>query len=223
MIEAGGGAARELAPGTVPSEFPESSPGGAAAGDLQRLGRPAHPWPALPAAGHEEGGAAAGGDLLPWRLPPADGARLALHGVLQQRLRDEPVPREPRLRGAVGELSLRHGLWAGVPRGAEPGRLGRQRIQRRAGGGSLPAEPARRRSRPHRPLGRLLWRLPDGARPRPRLEPVRRGGGHPRRAQLERGHPDVHRRTTPRSRTRSGSPSSRPPWPGSTAGARRCW
>ena len=40
-------------------------------------------------------------------------------GVLQPRLRHEPVPGEPRVRGARRQLPLRHRLRAEVPRGAE--------------------------------------------------------------------------------------------------------
>ena len=39
------------------------------------------------------------------RTAAADAARLALHGLLRERLRDEPIPRQPRLHRALGQLS----------------------------------------------------------------------------------------------------------------------
>ena len=59
--------------------------------------------------------AAAGVRLRARRSAAADAARLALHGLLLERLRHEPVPRQPRLRRAIGELPPRHRLWLRVP------------------------------------------------------------------------------------------------------------
>src|SRR5438270_13745709 len=74
--------------------FPEGRAGGTTAGDLP-VGRwPGDPWPAVSAEGlaHRP---RSGADLLPRRLAPADVAGLALHVLLQQRVRAEPIFREP--------------------------------------------------------------------------------------------------------------------------------
>ena len=114
VVQFGAGGPRELAPETVPAEFPTERPGGAAAGDLHRHGRHAGPRAALSAARRRGGGETPRAGLLPRRLAAADAARLALHGLLQQRLRDESVPGQPGLRRAVGQLPQRHRLRARI-------------------------------------------------------------------------------------------------------------
>ena len=54
-------------------------------------------------------------DLRARRAAAADAARLALHGLLRERLRDEPVPGQPRVHRAVGELPAGHRLRPRVP------------------------------------------------------------------------------------------------------------
>ena len=48
--------------------------------------------------------------------------------------------------------------------------------------------------RAHRALGRLVRRLPHRDGPGARVGPLRRRRGHPRRARLERGHPELRAR-----------------------------
>ena len=105
----------------------------AAAGDDHRDRRHADPFAAVHAEGSQGRREAAGADLLPRRLAPPDAAQLALQLLLPQRLRDESVARQPGLHRAVGELSQRHRLRPGVPRGAQLRRVGRRRVQRRDG------------------------------------------------------------------------------------------
>ena len=170
----------------------------------------------------QEGRAAAGRPLPPRRLAPADAARLALHLLLQQRLRAEPVPREPRLRGAVRELPRRHRLRPGVPRGAQLRGDRRERVQRRAGRRALPA------------------RRPDVDPPRIGLWGGSYGGyltalGLARASDLFAAGVDIHgvhdwnvgiRTFIPNYDPTAGGGAARlrvrRRWPRSTAGARRC-
>src|SRR5438034_322924 len=177
--------------------LPRSSPGRAAAGRVLRRRRHADPRPAVSAQGPARRGPAPRRHLLPWRLAPANAARLALHVLLPQRVRAESVPGEPRLRGAVGQLPQRHRLRPQLPRGAALRRPGRERVQRRDGSGAVPARPRRRGPRQDRAVGRLLRRLPDGAGARACVGPVRGGRGPARRARLEHGDPELGDRVRP--------------------------
>ena len=151
--------------------------------------RHADPRAAVHAEGSEGRREAAGADLLPRRIAPADAARLALQLLLPQRLRDESVARQPGLHRAVGELSQRHRLRPGIPRSAQLRRVGRRRVQRRDGRGAVSEESRRCRSGAHRAVGRIVRRLPDGDGPVARVRSVRRRRRLPRRARLEPGHP----------------------------------
>ena len=55
-------------------------------------------------------GQASCGDLRARRTGPPDAAELALHGLLLERVRSKPNVGEPRIRRALGKLSLRHRL-----------------------------------------------------------------------------------------------------------------
>src|SRR5207244_13605835 len=94
-----------------PGRLPRAGAGRAAASARVGLGRRDRAWPALVASRPPRGRAAARGDLLPRWLAARDAARLALPLLLSQRLRAEPVPRQPGLHRAVGELSQRDRLW----------------------------------------------------------------------------------------------------------------
>ena len=130
-------------------------------------------------------GAAAGAGLRARRTAAADAARLALHGLLRERLRREPIPRQSRLHRPLGQLSPRHRLRARVSFPGGRRRARRVGISGRAGRRAAAAVARRRRCRARRHLGRFVRRLPDGAGARPQLRRVRRRSGHPRRAQLE--------------------------------------
>ena len=73
---------------------------------------------------------ASGGDLRPRRTAAPDAADVALHGLLLQRLRREPVSCEPRVRRAVGQLPAGDRL---RPRLQLPGPLGPDRRLRVSG------------------------------------------------------------------------------------------
>src|SRR5437899_605297 len=62
------------------------------------------------------------------RTDPADAARMALHAVLPQRLRDESISGEQRLQRALGELPARHHVRARLSRAATLGVARRLRI-----------------------------------------------------------------------------------------------
>ena len=107
-----------LAAGALPGGFPRC----AAAWYRKRVtfkarGRNTRPRPVLrpPPRQRTRTVHATGGHLRARRPAAADAARLALHGLLQQRLRREPVPRRARLRRAVGQLSARHRLRPSLP------------------------------------------------------------------------------------------------------------
>src|SRR2546430_10332214 len=135
------------------SRLPRGAAGRAAASARVGLGRRDRPWPAVPAAEPSRGRAASGGHLLPRRLAARDATRLALPLLLSQRLRAEPVPREPGLRRAVGKLSQRDRLWDRLPPGAALWRAGGERVRRRARRRSLSSGPGRCRSEAHRLRG----------------------------------------------------------------------
>ena len=111
-----------------PGRFPGWPDGDAAAGDFLERRRPRHPRTAFSAADRKPGSRAPavvffhGGSrrqmLLGWHYMY----------YYVERLRDEPVPRQQRLRGAVGELPQRHRLRPGFPRSAALWRFRRQRV-----------------------------------------------------------------------------------------------
>ena len=196
----------------------------AAAGDDHRDRRHADPRAAVPAEGSEGRREAAGADLLPRRIAPADAARLALQLLLPQRLRDESVAREPGLHRAVGELSQRHRLRPRVPRSAQLRRVGRRGVQRRDGRGPVSEGPRRCRSGAHRTVGRIVRRLSHRDGPVARLGSVRRRRRLPRRARLEPGHQHVRARLqrARRSGLLARARLQRRRWRASTPGSRRC-
>ena len=77
----------DLAPQAVPADFPGSAFCDAAAGDFHRDGWHAIHGQLFLAGRPQAGRATSGGGLLSRRIAPPDAARLALHGLLQQRLR----------------------------------------------------------------------------------------------------------------------------------------
>src|SRR5213592_1579765 len=181
-ILTGSGPARELAAGAIPADFPEAAL--------------VEPQQVLLSA--SDGVIVHGQLFLPRNLRPGerrlaarDAARLALPLLLSQRLRAEPVPCEPGVHRAFGELPQRHRLWAGVSRGAALRGAGCERVRRRARRGAVPARPRRRGSEAHRPVGRLLRRIPHCNGPRPRLGPVCGRRRPARRASVERGDPQL--------------------------------
>src|SRR5207249_8737228 len=115
-----------IRPGPAPRARLRRRPSGLSAIPARRSGasplpagrRLEDPRAALSAGRRETGRTAPGGDLLSRRLAPADAARLALQLLLPQLLRLQSVPREPRLRRALGQLPQRHRLRHGVPGGA---------------------------------------------------------------------------------------------------------
>src|SRR5207248_3354698 len=94
-------------------------PGGCArrpaARALPRRGWDDDPWSAVRAARHQDRGPAARRDLLPRRLATSDAPGMALLLLLSQRVRAEPVPREPRLRRPVRQLPQRDRVRDGIP------------------------------------------------------------------------------------------------------------
>ena len=61
------------------------------------------------------GGPKTRGDIRAWRASAADAARLALHGLLLQRVCGESISGGARLRGPVGQLSAGHRLRPRLP------------------------------------------------------------------------------------------------------------
>ena len=94
--------------GRLPGRRPHHAQGS----DLHRRRRDHRSRPALPGG---RGPGSAGGDLRARRPAAPDAARLALHGLLQQRLCGESVSGRPRLHRTVGQLSPGHRLWPGLP------------------------------------------------------------------------------------------------------------
>ena len=172
--------------GLHPCRLPSQLARGAAASHPLRRRRHAYPRSAISAARRHVRRKASGHDLLPRRIPPPDAARLALHGLLSQRLWHEPVPGKPRLRRALGKLSQRHRLRSELPRSRQLRRIRRKRVQRCARRRSVSSYPYRCRPQTHRPLGRLLRRLSHRARLGARLRSFRRGRRLPRCPRLER-------------------------------------
>ena len=126
-------------------------------GDLHRAGRPDRSMASSsrPAGARQE----ARPDLRPRRAAPADAARLALHGLLQPRLCDEPVS---AAHGFV-VLSVNYRLGIGYGHAfqhPDTGRAaGRVRVSGRAGGRALSCRPDQGVDPDaHRHLGRLLRR-----------------------------------------------------------------
>ena len=109
--------------------------------------------------------------------------------LLRERLRGEPVPREPRLRRAVGQLPAGHRLRPRLPATEARRRARCVRVPGRARRRQVPAARVRRRSGADRDLGRLLRRLPHGDGPRAKLRRLRRGRRHPRRARRAQCRP----------------------------------
>src|ERR1700736_1046289 len=111
------------------------------------------------------GGAAPGADFYSRWIDPPDDARLPLHGLLPQRLRDESVSGEPWVRGAFGQLPDGNYVWPALSR-TERWRPTRwRRVQGYCGGGKISAELAECGCEENRAVGRILRRLPnrDGA------------------------------------------------------------
>ena len=135
----------------------------------------------------------------------------------------ESVPGQPGLRRALHQLSQRHRLRAQLPRGDQLRRERRQRVQRCGRRRPLPAHARRCRSGAHRPVGRVVRRLPDRARPGARVRPVRRRRGFPRRPRLECARqPECRRPRAPRATMPRARRSNRRPWRACARGARRC-
>ena len=124
-------------------DFPSSQLITPRAGDVQGGRRPRNPRSAV--QDRERRGAASGARLRARRAAAADAARLALHGLLRERLRREPVPRQPRLHRAVGELPSRHRLRPRVPVSGERRAARRVRVSRRPRRREISAGAHRRR------------------------------------------------------------------------------
>src|SRR5581483_1663238 len=139
--------------------------GETAAGDLPCLRRASDSRPAFSAPGREQRRQACGGDFFPWGLAAADAAGVSLSPLLLECVFDESVSGEPRICGIERKLSQRDRLRAEFPGGFELRELGRQRVQRRDGGGSLYGVARRCRSAEDRRVGRIVRRLShrDGA------------------------------------------------------------
>ena len=179
----------------------------AGAGDVPRERRRRGPRPAVqdrPAATATQPGAG----LRP-RRPPRQ-MLLGWH-YMDYYANDyarEPVPRQPRLHRAVGQLPPRHRLRPRVSVSGTRRRARRVRVPRRARRRDSYLQSAADVDRDaHRHLGRLVRRLPDGAGARPQLRRLRRRRGHPRRPRL--GSPGT-RRTEPAHGAWSATASPRP-------------
>src|SRR5208337_103718 len=135
------------------------------------------PWAVVLAKQSEDGRETACADFSAWRSHAADAARLALHVLLREQLRHEPISSKSRLHRACHQLSQRHWLRTGVSGGSRPRGTRRFRISRRCGRGKIPAKPQRCRCQAHRSLGRELRWLFDrtGAGPQLRFVCRRRG------------------------------------------------
>ena len=182
IVPIAGGTPKTLAADRVPAAVPDDAARDAGSGGVSGAGRHAGARAALQDARRRR--QAPRPHLRARRSAAADAARLALHGLLRQRLRDEPVPREPRLHRAVGELPARHRLRARVPLPGGRRRARRVGVSGRARRREAAPAAARRRRLARRHLGRIVRRLPHRAGAGPQLRRLRRGRRHPRRAQL---------------------------------------
>ena len=129
----------------------------------------------------------------------ADGALRPRRSVGPRRVglqRDSPVAGQPRLRGAVGELSRVDRLRQEVPERRQP-RVGGQDARRSARRGEVGRRPEHRRPEEGRDHRRLVRRLRDARRPDVHARRLRGRRGH--RRAVEPG-----RRCSARSR-RTGS------------------
>src|SRR5436190_7529442 len=137
-----------------PAGFPGGAVSHAKTGHVQKRGWPRNSRPIVRAK--EPEATRPGSHLHAWRTDPADAARLSLHGVLPQRLRDESISREQRLHCALSELPARHHVRTRVSRAAKYGVARRFGIQGRRGGREVFADSGECRSAADRIVGRLL-------------------------------------------------------------------
>ena len=108
----------------LPADFPFQTASHAEAGDVQKRRRPGDSRPAIRPAGTKP--ARTGTDLHSWRAGAADDARLPLHVLLPQRLRDESIPGEPGICRALGKLPDGNHVWPRLP-GSRRTRVGGER------------------------------------------------------------------------------------------------
>ena len=160
-------------------------------------------------------GTPAGARLRARRTAAADAARLSLHGLLRQRLRGEPVPRQPRVHRPVGQLSPRASATATrfTTRSKAGARGASEYLDVIAGGRYLQARPDVDAAA-HRHLGRIVRRLPRRRS---------RWGGTPTsspRAWTSTACTIASRRSAPNS---SRTPSSATASPRPTTGRRSRW
>ena len=121
---------------------------------------------------------------------------------------DEPVPGEPRLRRAVGQLPPRHRLRARLPPSAARGTGGRRGVPGRARRRPLPGGAAGGGCAPGRDLGRLVRRVPHGDGAGEELGRVLRRLRPARRARLDGGPVrEVHDVALREGRSRLGARS----------------
>src|SRR5580704_1848990 len=119
-----------------------------------------------------------GVDFFAWRTDAADAAGLALHVLLLELVRDEPVFGKPRIHCAGGELSQRDWLWTSVPRSAGTRGAWRDGVSRRVGGWKISARARGCGRQANRIVGRELRGLSDRAGPWLELGHFRGRRGH---------------------------------------------
>jgi len=119
-----------------------------------------------------------GVDFFAWRTDAADAAGLALHVLLLELVRDEPVFGKPRIHCAGGKLSQRDWLWTSVPRSAGTRGAWRDGVSRRVGGWKISARARGCGRQANRIVGRELRGLSDRAGPWMELRFFRGRRGH---------------------------------------------
>src|SRR5438477_10666895 len=104
---------------SAPDQFPGGAVSHAKASGVQKRGWTRNSRPTVYAKEPEE--TRPGSDLHARRTDPTDAARMALHAVLPQRVRDESISDEQGLHRALGELPARHYVRARLSRAAKVG------------------------------------------------------------------------------------------------------
>ena len=136
-----------------------------------------------------------------WSPVSPDAAQLALHGLLPQRLRREPVSRDRTAssccRSTIDSVSVTKSVSSAGARRAPR----RSRVPGRARRRTISAGTAADRCEPHRYLGRILRGLPDGAGPGARFRSLQ-GGSRP--AWGPRFHADPQVAQAPPTRYEKG-------------------
>src|SRR6185437_3779242 len=128
--------------------------GRAQAGRIQEPGRTGNPRPAVYPKGKAD--AQSGTRVHPWRTTAANDAWVPSDGCVQLHVCRQPVSRQPRVRGAVGELSHGHHVRPCVSTTAKRWSVGGVGISGCLGRGKVPAVAALCGRAKDRIVGRLL-------------------------------------------------------------------